>query len=165
MLKAPLLRGVFLCYDQAMVEVVIFDWKRTLYDPESRTLISGAREVLNTLGARGLTLQLVGKDPVGDMHAEASRLGVAACFQAIHFVENTKTDDDIGRYIDPNNPRASIVVGDRVRSEIAVGNRLGAQTVWVERGKFASETPLTAEQVPNYIISDIIELIPLTETI
>ncbi len=148
-----------------MAEVMIFDWKRTLYDPEHRVLMNGSMDVLQHLATRGLKMYLVGKDSFGDMPIETQRLGVAGFFHKIHFVPGAKTDDDIGQFINHDFPEGSVVVGDRVRSEIAVGNRLGAKTVWLEKGRFASERPLLPDQVPDYTIADIIELIPLSETL
>lgn len=148
-----------------MAELVVFDWKRTLYDPERKVLIEGSLSVLQHLGIKGLRMYLVGKDSGGDMLDEVRRLGVSAFFQAIHFVKESKTDDDIGQFINPDSPEEAVVVGDRVRSEITVGNRLGATTVWVEQGRFASEQPVMPEQIPDYTIRDIVELVPLCENL
>jgi FMN phosphatase YigB (HAD superfamily) len=148
-----------------MIETVIFDWKRTLYDPESKSLISGAIDALQYLGASGIKLYLVGKDPTNEMTDEPERLGVSGYFQVVQFVTETKTDDDLGQFIDPEKPDHTAVIGDRVRSEIAVGNRLGAQTIWVQNGKFAAETPKIPEQSPDYTITDISELPNLFDSI
>lgn len=141
-----------------MIEVVIFDWKRTLYDPESQNLITGSLETLQYLGSRGIRLCLVGKDPVGNMPHEVDRLGVADYFTAINFVDDSKADEDIGRFIDPEHPECALVVGDRVRSEIEIANQLGAQTAWIRNGKFASELPQTDTQIPSYTLGAITEL-------
>ncbi len=146
-----------------MAELIIFDWKRTLYDPDCRELIPNARNVLQGLGVLGLKLFLVGKDDVGDMLSETERLGVAEMFKGIHFVKESKADDDIAQFIDSSHPEQAVVVGDRVRSEIEVGNRLGLTTVWVRQGRFAEEIPLYPEQIPDYTIHSIIELMPLVE--
>lgn len=144
-----------------MVKTILFDWKRTLYNPESRGLIEGAEEVLAKLGDKDLNLYLIGKDPEGSMPMEVERLKVAKWFTAIHFVKDSKADEDIARFI--IEPSQTVVVGDRVRSEIEVGNRLGAITVHVAQGKFADELPLSQEQVPTYTIATIIELPELIE--
>jgi FMN phosphatase YigB (HAD superfamily) len=148
-----------------MIEIVIFDWKRTLYDPEKKSLISGTTDVLQYLGASGIKLYLVGKDPANEMADESERLGVSDFFTAVHFVTGPKTDEDLGQFIDPDKPNHTAVIGDRVRSEITVGNRLGAQTIWIQNGKFAAETPETPEQNPDYTITDISELPDLFDSI
>ncbi|KKU82821.1 MAG: 2-haloalkanoic acid dehalogenase, partial [Parcubacteria group bacterium GW2011_GWA2_47_8] len=48
-----------------------------------------------------------------------------------------------------------VVVDDRVVRGIAWGNRVGATTIWVKRGKFADELPTKATGYPTYTISDI----------
>lgn len=141
-----------------MIESVIFDWKRTLYSPDDRELITGANELLSKLGEASIKLYLVGKDKTGDMPEEVERLGVAHYFDEIHFVRDGKSDDDIGRYIDRNHPEKSVVVGDRVRSEIEVGNRLGAITIQVKQGIFADELPETDIQKPNLIVEALQEV-------
>lgn len=148
-----------------MIEAVIFDWKRTLYDPEKKSLISGAVDALQYLGASGIKLYLVGKDPTNEMTDEPERLGISDYFTVVHFVTGPKSDDDLGQFINPDEPNHTAVVGDRVRSEIAVGNRLGAQTIWIQNGKFATETPETPEQNPDYTLTDISELPTLFDSI
>ena len=148
-----------------MAEIVIFDWKRTLYDPDNCVLIDGTIDVLQSLGAKGLKLFLVGKDQDGSMPSETSRLEVSTYFQGIHFANESKTEDDIAQFISPEHPELAVVVGDRVRSEIEVGNQLGLTTVWVRKGKFAHETPLRPVQIPDYTIGDISELIPLVDNL
>jgi ribonucleotide monophosphatase NagD (HAD superfamily) len=92
------------------------------------------------------------------MPEEVERLGVAHHFDEIHFVRDGKSDDDIGRYIDHNHPERSVVVGDRVRSEIEVGNRLGAITIQLKQGIFADELPETDIQKPNHIVETLQEV-------
>lgn len=144
-----------------MVNAIIFDWKRTLYDPEKRELIDGSRDVLTTLGTEGLDLYLVGKDPDSTMRGEVIRLEVARWFTSIHFVTGSKSDEDFYQFI--REPSQTVVVGDRVRSEIEVGNRIGAITVHIAAGKFADERPLSPGQVPDYSVHNINELPGLIE--
>lgn len=144
-----------------MIETIIFDWKRTLYNPENNELIYGANNVLQQLGSLGISLYIVGKDQVGDMTDEVFRLGISNLFKDIHFTNESKTTNDFDKYITNNSPESIMVVGDRVRSEIEVANKLGLNTVWVRQGKFADELPLNSDQEPDYIISDIQEFIPL----
>ncbi len=37
------------------------------------------------------------------------------------------------------DPKKTIFIGDRVRSELEIGNKLGATTIWVKQGIFADE--------------------------
>lgn len=144
-----------------MIETIIFDWKRTLYNPENHELINGTKEVLQQLGMLGINLYIVGKDQEGDMSNEVVRLSISSLFKGIHFTRDSKTSNDFDKYISTNKPESIVVVGDRVRSEIEVANKLGLNTVWIRQGKFADEIPLNMEQEPDYIISNLQEFIPL----
>jgi beta-phosphoglucomutase-like phosphatase (HAD superfamily) len=75
------------------ISSIIFDWKRTLYDPDSSTLIDGAVELLEFLANHNIPLYLIGKGNQ-EMHNETARLGVAKYFTEILFVEGFKDPQD-----------------------------------------------------------------------
>ena len=135
-----------------MKKIIIFDFNRTLYDPETHCLIIGARFVLRTLLRRGFLLYLVS-------HAEQSRkeliknLKIKQYFSHI-VVTKEKSKKDFQEIIGRNavNRNLSFVVGDRVRKEIRIGNLLGMQTVWVRTGKFAYENPRKKIEQPTYTV-------------
>ena len=138
-----------------MKRTIIFDWKRTLYDPEGKVLIAGARELLDVLRNKGVQMILVGKGDE-DMHAEVKRLGVEGYFAHISFREGAKDDTLFSEHMS-EDPQETLFIGDRIRSELAVGKRLGAHTLWVRQGKFADEAPESEEQQPNYMVSSLPE--------
>ncbi len=142
---------------------IIFDWKRTLYDPDSKTLIDGANELLETLSQTGAPLFLIGKGEE-EMYREADRLGVSRYFDGIRFVEGEKDPAYFAPYIDRFNPSATYVIGDRTRSELQAGKSLGATTIWVRQGKFAGELP-TPETSPDHEISSLTGLNELLQKI
>lgn len=82
------------------------------------------------------------------------KLGIKSYFRKIVFVEN-KTKKVFKSLI--QNSKDVIIVGDRVREEISLGNQLGFITIWVQQGKFSSELPREAGR-PDYTISNICEL-------
>ena len=51
-----------------------------------------------------------------------------------------------------------LVVGDSIRNEIKIGNKLGLITVRLKNGKFANEMPVSPEEEPMFNISEITEL-------
>lgn len=136
----------------------IFDWKRTLYDPDTRTLILGAKELLSFLKNKRFKLVLIGKGDE-DMYEEVDRLGVKHFFDHVQFKEGAKSDDLYTPYITAN----TIFIGDRVRSELAVGKKLNARTIWIKQGKFANEEPENSEQIPDYTVQSLLELLPLLQ--
>lgn len=129
--------------------VAIFDWKRTLYDPDKRTLIDNAKEILEALHRKGVLLVLIG---MGDkeMYQEVERLGLSDYFTHIKFLNEGKNASIFQPYIDGEQPGKTLVIGDRARGEVQVGNSLGATTIWIKQGKFADELPEEGKQKPSY---------------
>lgn len=140
-----------------MINNIIFDWKRTLYNPDDGTLVDGAKEILELLHHKNIPLALIGKGNA-KMYAEVKRLGVEEYFNNIIFQEGAKEDSLFKPYISKNNPSTTLFIGDRVRSELAVGKSLGATTVWVRQGKFSAEEPENENQKPDYIVATLIEV-------
>lgn len=137
-----------------MVKNIIFDWKRTLYDPDQKTLIIGAKNLLGFIKSNNIPMVLIGKG--GDeMDEEVSRLGVKGYFKQIIFAEGTKDPHIFMPYISEDDSKKTLFIGDRVRSELEIGKRLGATTIWVKQGKFASEEPLNEDQKPTYTVSNL----------
>lgn len=134
--------------------MIVFDWKRTLYDPEERTLIADGAELLAYLKDKQVSLALVGKGDK-DMYAEVERLGVQDFFSQVVFREGAKDAVLFKPFVDRMHPEKTIFVGDRVRSELAIGNALGATTVWVRSGKFADEPPADFAEEPTYIVNSL----------
>jgi FMN phosphatase YigB (HAD superfamily) len=145
-----------------VAHTVVLDWKRTLYDPEHRSLMDGAKELLDFLSERALTVVLVGKGDE-DMHAEVDRLGVRGYFDTVVFREGAKGPELFQPFVDRQNASSTLVIGDRARSEIAVGSELGATTVWVRQGKFAVEEPELEVQKPTHVVALLSEVKPLLE--
>jgi len=140
--------------------LVIFDWKRTLYNPDSKKLIKGAKSLLKSLKAKNIPVILVGKGKE-EMQDEVARLEIDAFFKKIIFVENDKNVDIYKPLMSIEKSRQIFFVGDRVRSELEIGNRLGAKTIWIKRGKFAEELPQNKFQNPDFIITSLQECLEL----
>jgi len=139
-----------------MFDVIIFDWKRTLYDPDAKALIEGAQEILEYFKNKNTPMILVGKGG-DDMNAEVERLGVRKYFSDIIFAEGEKDPNVYVPYIPKDDPTKAVFIGDRVRSELEIGNKLGASTIWVRQGKFAMEEPETELQKPTYTVQSLRE--------
>lgn len=143
----------------------ILDWKRTLYNPDTFELIDGAAELLDFLSKEdGSTLILVGKGS-DDMHSEVKRLGVEHYFADIKFQEGDKDRSLFVEFVDKDDPKGTFFIGDRARSELAVGDSLGATTVWVKQGKFSDELPEDPVYSPTYTVSSLREAYALLENL
>lgn len=68
---------------------IVFDWKRTLYEPEEDELIGGALELLEWLGSQEIPTVLIGKGDT-DMYGKVDRLGVRQYFSQVIFREGAK---------------------------------------------------------------------------
>jgi FMN phosphatase YigB (HAD superfamily) len=145
------------------VRNVIFDWKRTLYDPDSKTLINGTVEVLEMLSNRNIPMFLIGKGD-DDMYGEVVRLNVGKFFKEVKFVKGEKDPEYYKPYIDTLNPSQTLIIGDRARSELSAGKSLSTTTIWVRQGKFADELPEDEQLNPDYQVKSLIELKSLLES-
>ncbi len=138
-----------------MIKTIIFDWKRTLYDPDTKSLIDGVLDLLEFIKSKGVPMILIGKG-ADEMHEEVDRLEVRRYFKNIVFAEGEK-DINVFKGFVSTNPKETVFVGDRVRSELEIGNKLGATTIWVKQGRFADEEPQNGQQKPDYTVSSLHE--------
>jgi ribonucleotide monophosphatase NagD (HAD superfamily) len=139
-----------------MIHFIVFDWKRTLYNPDDKTLINGGLDLLELLKKNKIPLVLIGKGN-SDMYKEVERLRAKDFFQDVIFHEGEKDSNVFMTYLSINT-KETLFIGDRVRSELAIGNRLGATTIWVRQGKFAKEDPLNDTQKPTFVVNSLTQL-------
>ena len=135
---------------------IIIDWKQTLYDPDSDNLIDGAIELLELLQSLNSKLYLVGKGDVV-MSKVVETLGVKKYFNDVLFVGNEKEPNHFNIFM-KEDPKNTLIIGDKLSSEIELGNRLGATTYQVRQGKFAAEEPQNEFQKPNKVFKNLKEL-------
>ena len=149
-----------------MIEMIVFDYGRTLYDRERDGFFPDMVPVVQALSAR-YRLSIVSVAPADD---EANRLaalkeqGVLQCFEAVLFVQSgaakaAKFDELLARVGLAANQVA--VVDDYVIRGIAWGNRAGATTVWFRNGRFADVLPDEASGKPAHTICRLGELLDI----
>ena len=141
-------------------QIIIFDFMRTLYDPETGKLISGAKALLEMLHKRCIPLYLVSYKE-GHRTTLMDELGIRKYFTAIELVEDKRQAMESIK-IDHERERIW-VVGDRVRGEIMEGNRIGAVTVWFKQGHFAGEEPMVPEEKPDFTITELTQALDLLD--
>ncbi len=138
------------------MKAVIFDFNRTLYDPEQGSFIQGAVASLEKLKRDGCLLFLVGKG-TNERANLINELGLHRYFDKI-IVKKEKEVDDF-KYLKKKYPDADFYVfGDRVRKEIKFGNACGFKTIWFKSGKFADEVAETNDEKPWKTIESYDEL-------
>jgi len=132
---------------------IIFDYNRTIFNPDRQELYSGVFELLDNLSNKH-ELFLISKKEFGRKEFLDSS-GISGFFKKIVFIED-KSSETFKEIVGDKND--VIVIGDRVRGEISIGNNLNYITVWIKQGKFSSEEPTSEEQKPKHVINDISEL-------
>ncbi len=121
----------------------------------------GAREVLRALRERGYSLALLAQ-AAPSRRERIQTLGLEKEFEKI-VLTTEKGENDIETIIKETKADSaqSYVVGDRVRKEIAFGNRCGLVTIWVRQGRFAQELPCRTEEEPRATVSSLIEILDI----
>ncbi|OGI67100.1 hypothetical protein A2823_02375 [Candidatus Nomurabacteria bacterium RIFCSPHIGHO2_01_FULL_41_91] len=132
---------------------IIFDYNRTIYDPEKQELYPGVLVLINGLSNKH-ELFLVSKNEPGRRDV-LDNLGISSFFKKVIFTDN-KSPELFKEIAD--NENNVMVVGDRIRGEISIGNELSYITVWLKRGKFSLEEPINEKQNPRHTITDITEV-------
>ena len=138
-----------------MINGIIFDFNRTLYDPENDRMTEGAIPLLENLSDLGYKLCLLSKKTSPKRRELISQLGLDKYFMDIQVVEGSKTEVRLQQCADAMSlfPKNIIFVSDRAQTDIPLGNKFGIRTVWYKSGKFANDLPRQESEKPNIIIS------------
>lgn len=125
-----------------MNKIIVFDFMRTLYDPDEDKLIDGALGLIQAAQRMGYSLVLLSKTGAGRVD-QLIDLGIVKYFNRIMLV-NHKTLAMMQSFLTELGAIASdsFVIGDRAQHELRVGNAAGMQTIWYRQGKFAEELPI-----------------------
>ncbi len=127
--------------------IIIWDFNRTIYDPDTKKLVPGVRGVLDALFASGCTMVLVSRHE-GQRRLLLQKYHLEKYFADVRFVEQKSTA--LFREIVAQFPHDRVyVIGDYLHSEIYYGNATGAHTIWLKRGKFAHMTTRSNQDAPD----------------
>ncbi len=143
------------------IKAIIFDWGRTLHDPESDSLYPGVRDIVMALSKNyGLALVSLAKsDSPEGRRKKIGESGIAEYFKTI--LVGVEDKDNLYEEALTNlkaTPQEVVIVDDRVIRGIAWGNRRGAVTIWIRQGRFADELPSTQTGSPTFTINDLKEI-------
>lgn len=138
-----------------MLKGIVYDFMRTLYDPEKGQLFDGVLPMLVSFKERGVKQGLVSFGG-GEKRQLIDGLGLGKILDWYKVVEE-KNPEVFKAFLTEFNlkPEEVLVVGDLVNQEIAIGKGIGAKTVWVKWGAFADVATLV---IPDYTIGDITSL-------
>ncbi len=132
---------------------IIFDYNRTLYDPETKQLFPGVLPLLEKL-AKKHHLYLISKAEFGREY-QLEAFGLAPLFKRIMLI-STKTTEVFRTLVDHHDD--VLVVGDRVRDEIRIAKELRYKTVWIQQGFFRKEIPRNNREEPDHIVRNVPQL-------
>lgn len=141
-----------------MPKQIIFDFNRTLYQPELGQLVPKSKTVLKKLKKRGYTLFLVARAVPGRKQLMKS-LGITQYFSKV--ITTPRKSKALFKKLASKKSKDCTVVGDRTRNEIAIGNSLGMTTIWLNQGKFKTEKPRNKKEKPSYTIYRLSRLLTL----
>jgi len=154
----------------------VFDLDDTLYQKhnvveEDRTgienikLYPNVREILTQLKQNNVPLFLVTKGEVRFQNEKIDRLKIRELFEQVLICEYSEEKKKLFLTLLQKYPLfTGIVVGDRLSVEIRYGNELNMLTIRLKQGKYASENPTEAIQIPQYELNSWIKLENLIKT-
>lgn len=137
-------------------KLIIFDFNRTLYDPDRGEMVEGAKLILEKYFKSKIKMVLVSrmekarKDMVKEMD-------LVKYFSDILFVME-KNEKLFKSLLEKYNSKKVYVVGDYLYEEIRSGNINNMETIWIKNGKFKDMKPRDRYDVPKHIVSSISEI-------
>lgn len=143
------------------MKAIIFDFNRTIYDPEINKVDNNAEMLLHKLREREFILFLISRGGK-ERKNFINNLDIKKNFKEI-IVSNEKSEADFIKIIKNNkiNPKLSFVIGDQVKREITFGNKLGFKTIWLKKGKFSNIKPQKKVEQPNNIVKKLDDILKL----
>lgn len=148
-----------------MIKAAIFDWGYTIHDHIKDAIYPDALKLIKQLYSRGIILILISRAPdVEERFREFKKFKLEDYFKIMDVVpkEFEKEFTTVLKKVNIN-PNETLIIGDRVKSEILQGNKIGCFTVWIRQGKFADEFAKNPEEKPDYTITSFNEVIPILE--
>jgi len=147
-----------------MAKAIIFDWGRTLYDNENKQLFPDALSILDYVSKKYklAIVSLATKESIEERNSLIRNMKVDHFFE--HILIDSKDKDRMYSQVINNfniDPRDLILVDDRTVRGISWGNKIGATTIWLKKGKFSNELPNEETGSPSHIIENLSELLRL----
>jgi len=143
-------------------KIIIFDFNRTIYDPEKNNLTQDVLLILQKLFVNSEnSLYLISRDENKEKRQEILRkFDLEKYFQKMFFV--SKKSPNLFRKIikkEKINPDNVYIVGDYLYDEIRYGNMCGVNTIWFKSGKFKDLKPKSRYDYPTKITMKIKNII------
>lgn len=137
---------------------------------ENIALFPDVLKTLAMLKKRGIKLVLITSGIYSRQLKKIKLLGLEGKFQEVYVHDIEKDPSKYAKFMKALekmklSPRNVLAVGDKISSEIRMGNKIGMTTVRILRGRFSKIKPRNDLEEPDYNIRRISELIPLLKKI
>jgi len=133
-----------------------------LYERD-KGLFPFSEKVLQTLKQKyKLGLVSLAKKGIEKRKQEIESTEITPLFDSI-IIDTTKTSQHYLKCMKEmrTTPETTIIVDDRTVRGIKVGNQLGCETYWIQKGEYAHELPNAKTGKPNHQINSVEDLIKL----
>lgn len=139
-----------------MNQIIILDFNRTLYNPDNDKLEDYAISLLEYLSTRAILI-LIGKGTESRQDL-IETLNIKQYFQKIIIVEEKNIEQLKAIKNQYTHIPIFYSIGDRVKKEIKLGNKMGFKTIWFKTGKFSSEVPQDEDERPWQTVTSLEEI-------
>ena len=142
------------------MKAIIFDWIGTLYDREEGVL-PWAYDVLMETEFKKYKIGLISIAYENEERMnEINKSGLTHFFDKI-IIDDKKSEKQYLECISflGSTPEETYIVDDRTIRGIAIGNKLGCKTIWIQRGQYATELPDEKTGEPTYKVEFIGEIL------
>lgn len=146
------------------IKAIIFDWGRTLFDPENRKELPESEEILSYCKQKGYKICVASLVRVGttleERKAQIESLPLGKYVDMFEVSEDKEKNVILDKLIKKLAliPEKILMVDDRVVKSIKYGNKNGHPTVWLQKGTFANELPNEDTGMPTFTIKSLEEL-------
>ena len=140
---------------------IIFDYYLTIFDPETGELYPKTYGILEKLSKEHKLFLFTYNEYDRAEFMKSSQ--IEKFFTKICLVDKKDKDNMLKVIDEANSADTTLVVGDRVQSEIRIGNELGYETIWLKQGKFGKQLPSDPLEKPKYIIHSLGEIFNILE--
>ncbi len=136
---------------------------RTPSLPNTLTLRSGGIEIL-TEASKRFPIFLVTQGDIATQIRKVELLEIIPFFRYIYYVDPLSGESKTQAFADiirQNQlvPNRVLSIGNRLDNEIALSKHLGFKTCYIRYGEHSHEQPNVPEQVPDYEITELTELL------
>ncbi|MAG02564.1 hypothetical protein CMI42_04460 [Candidatus Pacearchaeota archaeon] len=123
------------------------------------------KEVLDKLDGPNIKLMLLTSGFAKLQNKKIDMLKIRDYFSEIIIDESRDKEDDLGKLLSGLGvePGEVMVVGDRIDKELKFAKELGMITTQMKMGKFKDLKPRGEDEKPDYVITDLIEVIKILE--